>query len=123
MCGHFKTSLREKLLIELEELTKSLGPTLTTTNYHPYYHRTTKRKRKKKKNLPEEQIRDFEEEKRKGKEQEEEPAQSTTSTYVPYSTQPQATYRQSKLKCVTCGKKLLTMGTCCDNNKNWQTAT
>ncbi|KAG9295893.1 hypothetical protein G9A89_006632 [Geosiphon pyriformis] len=68
MCGHFKTLLREKLLIELEKtkknlsekLTKSLGPTLITTNYHLYYHGMTKEKRKRKKNLPEEQIRDLE---------------------------------------------------------------
>ncbi|KAG9296951.1 hypothetical protein G9A89_003665 [Geosiphon pyriformis] len=55
------------------------------------------------------------EEKRKGKEQEKEPAQFTTPTY--------ATYRQPKLVCITCGKKLLAIGTCCDNDKNWQTAT
>ncbi|KAG9306180.1 hypothetical protein G9A89_016084 [Geosiphon pyriformis] len=106
-CGHFKTPSREKLLIELKELTKSSGPTLTTTNYHPYYHEMTKEKEKRKKNLPGEQIRDL------GvitaKEQEEEPAQFTTPTYVPYSTQSQATYHQLKLECITCGKKLSTI--------------
>ncbi|KAG9296555.1 hypothetical protein G9A89_015147 [Geosiphon pyriformis] len=57
------------------------------------------------------------------KKKEEEPL--PTASYTPYTdTPPQLTsYCQPKLICVDCGKKLLSIGTCCGDDEEYQTAT
>ncbi|KAG9305329.1 hypothetical protein G9A89_007824 [Geosiphon pyriformis] len=58
----------------------------------------------------------------KGKEKEEETTQTTT-TYNTYTIPQQSTYRQPKLICVDCGKKLSSMGACCGDNEEYSMAT
>ncbi|KAG9303591.1 hypothetical protein G9A89_018487 [Geosiphon pyriformis] len=130
-CGHFKVPLREELLIELEEEEKKpiweAYQVLWADNDH---NKLPLERGKKKKNLPEEQTKDCGvtmakswEKKGKGKEQEEEPKQTTSLTHILYATPLQNAYHRPKLVCVSCGKKLSTMSTCCRKDKEWMTAT
>ncbi|KAG9293198.1 hypothetical protein G9A89_010535 [Geosiphon pyriformis] len=60
----------------------------------------------------------------KGKEKEKEKETTQTiTTYNTYTIPQQSTYRQPKLICVDCGKKLLSMSTCCGNDEEYHTAT
>ncbi|KAG9303636.1 hypothetical protein G9A89_018533 [Geosiphon pyriformis] len=67
---------------------------------------------------------ELEVERRKGKEKEKENTQAN-NTYIPYTygQQQSLTYRQPKLICVDCSKKLLSMGACCGNNEEYQMTT
>ncbi|KAG9300168.1 hypothetical protein G9A89_010578 [Geosiphon pyriformis] len=104
MCGHFKTPLREKLLIELEEEKEK-----PTWKAYQVFEPTSSW--------------EWEEDKEnKGKEKEEETTQTTT-IYNIYTISQQSTYRQPKLICIDCGKKLLSMGACCGDDEEYSTAT
>ncbi|KAG9287541.1 hypothetical protein G9A89_019602 [Geosiphon pyriformis] len=102
MCGHFKTTNSLAPLIDFKEKTKPI--------WKAY----------------QEELSNWEwkEEKEKGKKREEENTQAN-NTYIPYtySQQQSSTYCQPKLICIDCSKKLLSMGACCGNNEEYQTAT
>ncbi|KAG9301838.1 hypothetical protein G9A89_004517 [Geosiphon pyriformis] len=101
-CGHFKTPPREKLLIKLEE--EKEKPTWKAYQEEPSSW-------------------EWKKEKRKGKEREEENTQAN-NTYIPYtySQQQSSTYHRSKLICIDCSKKLLSMGACCGDDEEYQMA-
>ncbi|KAG9290376.1 hypothetical protein G9A89_007107 [Geosiphon pyriformis] len=61
--------------------------------------------------------------KEKGKEEKKDPTPTTTYNDYIYTTLQQFTYYQLKLICIDCGKKLLSMGICCGNNKEYLTVT
>ncbi|KAG9289391.1 hypothetical protein G9A89_007952 [Geosiphon pyriformis] len=94
MCGHFKTPLREKLLIELEE----------------------------EKEKPTWEAYQEEEKEDKGKGKEKETIQTTTA-YNTYTTPQQFTYHRPKLICIDCGKKLSSMGACYRDDEKYSMAT
>ncbi|KAG9291145.1 hypothetical protein G9A89_013017 [Geosiphon pyriformis] len=104
-CGHFKTPPREKLLIKLEE--EKEKPTWEAyqvswadadhNKLPPVLSWDNKRKRKEEEELTwrtnqESWSDDGQKEKEKGKEHKGEPKQTTSFTYIPYSTQPQNIY-------------------------------
>ncbi|KAG9306854.1 hypothetical protein G9A89_005755 [Geosiphon pyriformis] len=130
MCGHFKTPLREKLLIKLEE--EKEKPTWEA------YQVFNKEKGKQKEELTWEtddltwtdndeseptSSWEWEENKEnKGKRKEKETTQTTT-TYNTHTISQQSTYHRPKLICVNCGKKLSSMGAYCGDNEEYHTAT
>ncbi|KAG9299790.1 hypothetical protein G9A89_013150 [Geosiphon pyriformis] len=61
--------------------------------------------------------------KKKGKGKEERLISTSTTTYNSYTTPQQSVYCHPKLVCVDCGKKLSSIGTCCDNNEEYTLAT
>ncbi|KAG9284413.1 hypothetical protein G9A89_023670 [Geosiphon pyriformis] len=125
-CGHFKTPPREKLLIELEEeKEKPIGEAyqgkgkqkekltwetddLTWTDNDKSKLTSSWKWEEDKKN------------KRKGKE---EKTTQTTTIYNTYTIPQQSTYRRPKLICDDCGKKLSSIGTCCEDNEEYSMAT
>ncbi|KAG9303995.1 hypothetical protein G9A89_005905 [Geosiphon pyriformis] len=107
--GHFKTPPREKLLIKLEEEKEKL-------TWEAYQIDNDKSKPTSSWKWEEDK-----ENKRKGKE--EETTQTITTYHNTYTILQQSTYRRPKLICVDCGKKLLSMGACCGDDKEYHTAT
>ncbi|KAG9289702.1 hypothetical protein G9A89_014437 [Geosiphon pyriformis] len=113
MCDHFKVPSKEEPLIELEKEKKPI--------WKAFQNNKGKKKEEEliwKPNLEawgEDELSESTtewawEEKRKEKEKEDNQPPSTNSAHIPYSTLPQTEYHQSKLVCVSCGKKLSTMG-------------
>ncbi|KAG9290268.1 hypothetical protein G9A89_022244 [Geosiphon pyriformis] len=59
----------------------------------------------------------------KGKEKEKEEGTTQTTTYNTNTIPQQSTYRQSRLICINCDKKLLSIGAYCGNDEKYHTAT
>ncbi|KAG9304303.1 hypothetical protein G9A89_019865 [Geosiphon pyriformis] len=61
---------------------------------------------------------------KKGKEKEEgTPPTVTIYNYYTHYTPQQSNYRRSRLVCIDCGKKLLSIGACCGDNEEYHTTT
>ncbi|KAG9288704.1 hypothetical protein G9A89_004323 [Geosiphon pyriformis] len=115
-CGHFKVSSREEPLIKLEEEKKLIWKAFQVS-WANADHNNDKEKKKEEELTWKPNLEAW------NKDKLSKSTANTNSAHIPYSMPPQTEYCQPKLVCVSCGKKLLTIGTCCSKDKEWTTAT